>query len=382
MFLLCLLFFVGPIKASGPEPACQSLNTVISPDFTNYDGTLPDLSSGVPFRVSTRIRIEQITKIDDNENSVSLMLTLIAWWNDTRLLDPNDKCNYKLEESAVKKIWQPTFYLLNAKSMESKPSAMYDTSNFVYVAFGGFVRIWDLDLTIYCDFDFSYYPLDDHVCKFRLAHVELDINVVVVDFDKSYEEDFSIAKTLQRELQYKLEYAKMSDSDKQIEFHGMTYSVNGFNILLERKLTPYILNVYLPSTVLVIVSWISFQIPTDTIPGRMALLVTCYLVLANIGNGARSKAPANGDATLADVWLQFCMVFVALALFEYAFLLVIIRRSKYKRVESEMYENGQNDVTLKTSPVYKIVKLTDDVSTIAFPVVFVFFALIYIGSTV
>ena len=33
-----------------------------------------------------------------------------------------------------------------------------------------------------------------------------------------------------------------------------------------------------------VVSWISFVVPPDVIPGRMALLITLFLVLVNIFN--------------------------------------------------------------------------------------------------
>ena len=42
---------------------------------------------------------------------------------------------------------------------------------------------------------------------------------------------------------------------------------------------------------LVIVSWISFLIPMDVIPGRMALLVTLFLVLVNIFNTVTTNTP-------------------------------------------------------------------------------------------
>ena len=40
-----------------------------------------------------------------------------------------------------------------------------------------------------------------------------------------------------------------------------------------------------------IVSWISFLIPMDVIPGRMALLVTLFLVLVNIFNTVTTNTP-------------------------------------------------------------------------------------------
>jgi hypothetical protein len=45
------------------------------------------------------------------------------------------------------------------------------------------------------------------------------------------------------------------------------------------------------SGMFVIVSWISFLIPMDVIPGRMALLVTLFLVLVNIFNTVTTNTP-------------------------------------------------------------------------------------------
>jgi hypothetical protein len=46
----------------------------------------------------------------------------------------------------------------------------------------------------------------------------------------------------------------------------------------------------------VVVSWISFVVPPDVIPGRMALLVTLFLVLVNIFNTVTSNTPkAEGE---------------------------------------------------------------------------------------
>jgi hypothetical protein len=38
----------------------------------------------------------------------------------------------------------------------------------------------------------------------------------------------------------------------------------------------------------VVVSWVSFLIKPEVVPGRMALLVTLFLVLINIFNSVRS----------------------------------------------------------------------------------------------
>ena len=49
----------------------------------------------------------------------------------------------------------------------------------------------------------------------------------------------------------------------------------------------YLVQVYLPSCMFVVVSWVSFLIKPEVVPGRMALLVTLFLVLINIFNSVR-----------------------------------------------------------------------------------------------
>ena len=43
------------------------------------------------------------------------------------------------------------------------------------------------------------------------------------------------------------------------------YSVAGFKLNMERKMTHYIITYYLPSGLFVVVSWASFLIPSDDI---------------------------------------------------------------------------------------------------------------------
>ncbi len=51
------------------------------------------------------------------------------------------------------------------------------------------------------------------------------------------------------------------------------------------------MKVYLTTGLFVVVSWISFIVPPEVVPGRMALLVTLFLVLVNIFNSVTANAP-------------------------------------------------------------------------------------------
>ncbi len=66
---------------------------------------------------------------------------------------------------------------------------------------------------------------------------------------------------------------------------------HGFRIVFERPMNQFFINLYIPTGTMVVISFVSFIIPVETVPGRMTLLVTTFLMLVNIGNSRRQSAP-------------------------------------------------------------------------------------------
>ena len=93
----------------------------------------------------------------------------------------------------------------------------------------------------------------------------------------------------------------------------------------------------------VAVSWVSFVIPPEVVPGRMALLVTLFLVLTNIFNTITNVSPNVEGMNAIASWMIACMFFVFLALLEYAailyFLLVSINDREIHQVLCDMANN-------------------------------------------
>ena len=83
-------------------------------------------------------------------------------------------------------------------------------------------------------------------------------------------------------LKSNLSYSRLSD-----EHHSFA----GFRIHAERHLQPYVMNVYLPTGALVAISFIGFLIPVEQIPGRMALIITIFLMLINVSASERYRGP-------------------------------------------------------------------------------------------
>ena len=88
------------------------------------------------------------------------------------------------------------------------------------------------------------------------------------------------------------------------------YSVTGFEMVLRRKVPHYLITWYLPSAMFVLVSWISLLIPPENVPGRMALLITVFLVLVNIFNTITTNIPKAERLTAIETYIIACILFV------------------------------------------------------------------------
>ena len=69
-------------------------------------------------------------------------------------------------------------------------------------------------------------------------------------------------------------------------------SLTGFKVTMKRIPIPFVITTYLPTGLLTTTAFIGFVIPVDKVPGRMALLVTIFLMLVNISSMERNRGPA------------------------------------------------------------------------------------------
>ena len=161
---------------------------------------------------------------------------------------------------------------------------------------------------------------------------------------------------------------------------------------LSRNMMKYLYIYYLPSGLFVVVSWVGFLIPPEVVPGRMAMLITLFLVLTNIFNIITTNSPNVEGMTAIAAWMIVCIFFVFGALVGYAYLLWKKKKSclKRKKTRKQTEEEGKlrqlrkEDYRSKvnTSGLLCATGVTekfqvDDVFLVVFPMMFLVFNLIY-----
>jgi hypothetical protein len=153
--------------------------------------------------------------------------------------------------------------------------------------------------------------------------------------------------TIKSILDYKIHFNPLRPEDTHYEAIGMNYSTAGFEMILSRKMSFYIITYYLPSGLFVVISWIrskhkqtiiretvltilnhSFLINPEVIPGRMTMLVTLFLVLINIHNTIQTNSPKAEGFTAIKTWVIACIIFVFGAMLEYSAILLLLKLEK------------------------------------------------------
>lgn len=103
------------------------------------------------------------------------------------------------------------------------------------------------------------------------------------------------------------------------------------DIYLRRSVVCHIVQSYIPTSLIVIISWISFWIDRRAVPARVTLSFSTLLSLTTLNNSLRIGLPQVGVndyisfnylkvsyPKAIDLWLGVCMIFVFLNLLEFA----------------------------------------------------------------
>uniref|UniRef100_A0A8D2PQ29 Gamma-aminobutyric acid type A receptor subunit beta2 n=1 Tax=Zosterops lateralis melanops TaxID=1220523 RepID=A0A8D2PQ29_ZOSLA len=105
---------------------------------------------------------------------------------------------------------------------------------------------------------------------------------------------------------------------KNVVFSTGAYPRLSLSFKLKRNIGYFILQTYMPSILITILSWVSFWINYDASAARVALGITTVLTMTTINTHLRETLPKIPYVKAIDMYLMGCFVFVFMALLEYA----------------------------------------------------------------
>lgn len=109
-----------------------------------------------------------------------------------------------------------------------------------------------------------------------------------------------------------------------------TYSCLRVDLLFKREFSYYLIQIYIPCCMLVIVSWVSFWLDQSAVPARVSLGVTTLLTMATQTSGINQTLPPVSYTKALDVWTGVCLTFVFGALLEFALVNYASRSDQHR----------------------------------------------------
>ena len=118
---------------------------------------------------------------------------------------------------------------------------------------------------------------------------------------------------------------------KYLIYLSVSYTCVKLEIHLQRNMGYYMTQVYIPSMMIVVLSWVSFWLDFEAVPARISLGLLTVLTMTTQSSGARASLPKVSYVKAIDVWMAVCLLFVFLALVQFAYVNVLSRVEKRRK---------------------------------------------------
>uniref|UniRef100_A0A7E4WBX2 Ig-like domain-containing protein n=1 Tax=Panagrellus redivivus TaxID=6233 RepID=A0A7E4WBX2_PANRE len=301
-------------------------------------GTLNPVSENQPVDVTVNMYLRSISKVDDVNMEYSMHFTFREEWIDERLLFYSDSLSHIIL-SPGQKIWQPDTFFQNEKDGKRHD---IDQPNILIRVHNGTAKILyscRLTLTLSCPMVLNDYPLDVQTCFIDYASYAYTTEDIIYHWKK--DNPIQIKPGLHQSLPSFMLSKVKTDNCTSVTNTG-TYSCLRTVIELKREFSYYLLQLYIPSFMLVAVSWVSFWLDKDSVPARVTLGVTTLLTMTTQASAVNQNLPPVSYTKAIDIWIGVCLAFIFGALLEFA----LVNWAARKDVVRQSYRHRQQRAQL------------------------------------
>ncbi|XP_030374467.1 glycine receptor subunit alpha-4 [Scaptodrosophila lebanonensis] len=297
-----------------------AITDILPEDIKRYDKMRPPKKEGQPTIVYFHVTVMGLDSIDENSMTYVADVFFAQTWKDHRLrLPENMTQEYRLlEVDWLKNMWRPDSFFKNAKSVTFQTMTipnhymwLYKDKTILYMV--------KLTLKLSCIMNFAIYPHDTQECKLQMESLSHTTDDLIFQWDP----------TTPLVVDENIELPQVALIRNETADCTQVYSTGNFTCLevvftLKRRLVYYVFNTYIPTCMIVIMSWVSFWIKPEAAPARVTLGVTSLLTLSTQHAKSQSSLPPVSYLKAVDAFMSVCTVFVFMALMEYCLINIVL----------------------------------------------------------
>ncbi|PWA31189.1 hypothetical protein CCH79_00002703 [Gambusia affinis] len=295
--------------------------------------------AGPPVNVTCNIFINSFGSIAETTMDYRVNIFLRQKWNDPRLAySKYPDSSLDLDPSMLDSIWKPDLFFANEKGANFHDVT---TDNKLLRIFKNGTVLYSIRLTLIlsCPMDLKNFPMDVQTCTMQLE-IGYTMNDLIFEWLENGAVQVSEGLTLPQFIM---------KEEKELGYCTKHYNTGKFTCIevkfhLERQMGYYLIQMYIPSLLIVILSWVSFWINMDAAPARVALGITTVLTMTTQSSGSRASLPKVSYVKAIDIWMAMCLLFVFAALLEYAGVNFVSRQQKeFLRLRRRQRKNHKED---------------------------------------
>ncbi|KAI8126203.1 Gamma-aminobutyric acid receptor subunit beta [Lucilia cuprina] len=283
--------------------------------------------AGPPVEVGVTMYVLSISSVSEVLMDFTLDFYFRQFWTDPRLAYRKRPGVETLSVGSefIKNIWVPDTFFVNEK--QSYFHIATTSNEFIRVHHSGSItRSIRLTITASCPMNLQYFPMDRQLC-----HIEIEIGYTMRDIRYKWNEGpNSVGVSNEVSLpQFKV----LGHRQRAMEISLTTgnYSRLACEIQFVRSMGYYLIQIYIPSGLIVIISWVSFWLNRNATPARVALGVTTVLTMTTLMSSTNAALPKISYVKSIDVYLGTCFVMVFASLLEYATVGYMAKRIQMRK---------------------------------------------------
>ncbi|KAM6151626.1 gamma-aminobutyric acid receptor subunit theta [Rhynchocyon petersi] len=291
------------------------VHKVLDRVLMGYDGRLRPNFGGDPVPVGISIYVSSIEQISEINMDYTITMFFHQTWNDPRLSYYETNLNLTLDYRMLNKLWVPDCYFLN-----SKDAFLHDVTveNRVFQLHpDGTVRYGiRLTTTAACSMDLQKFPLDKQACKLEIESYGYTVEDIILFWEGNGQ---AVHGTEELHIP-EFSFLGKTVTSKEVYFYTGSYMRLILRFQIQREVNSFLVQVYWPTVLTTVLSWISFWMNYDSSAARVTVGLTSMLILTTIDSHMRNKLPRVSCIKAIDIYITVCFFFVFFSLMEYVYI--------------------------------------------------------------
>ncbi|XP_053399187.1 gamma-aminobutyric acid receptor alpha-like [Mercenaria mercenaria] len=299
----------------------MELITVALEDMLNhYDKRIRPGYGGEPVDVQLNLNIRSLGPISEMDMAFTMDCYFRQVWTDPRLAMGTTYSNstksdefIQLSIKILERIWYPDTVFYNG--MKSYLHTITTPNRFIRIYRDGKI-LFSQRLTVRanCKMELRKYPLDEQNCPLHIGSFAYSTKDVTYLW--RHENPVEMPKDM-RLSQFDLLETPFNYTSVNF-FKGAWHTVLSVDFRLSRHLGYFLINVYVPCCLLVILSWVAFWINREATADRIALGTMTVLTMTFLGLESRSDLPRVSYTTALDIYIAMAFCFVLATMVQFA----------------------------------------------------------------